>query len=62
MKITFLLEGLAGARPSSRVNFVQNWWEDLKITAKDAKGAKKNIKTSGYLFYNILNNIMQLGF
>jgi lipopolysaccharide/colanic/teichoic acid biosynthesis glycosyltransferase len=32
--------------------------EDLKITAKDAKGAKKNMKTSSRLFYNILNNIM----
>jgi hypothetical protein len=38
--------------------FGNDSWEDLKITAKDAKGAKQNMKTSGCWFYNILNNII----
>jgi hypothetical protein len=45
------------------INLLKFIREDLKITAKDAKdakdakGAKRSMKTSSYLFYNILNNI-----
>jgi hypothetical protein len=45
---------MQGKTDSERHNpkkFQKNIWEDPKITAKDAKGAKKNMKTSGSLFY-----------
>jgi hypothetical protein len=36
--------------------------EDPKIIAKDAKGAKKSMKTSICLFYNILRELLRIDF